>query len=395
MSAEQRGQAFIKKAIVLHENKYDYSKVIYVKNSEKVIITCPKHGDFLQRPNDHTHKNKNGCPLCGRESSKRIRSSDNEVFISKSKLIHGDKYDYSKVKYSTALTKVEIKCDIHGIFFMKPSVHLKGSGCKLCGYSKNGYNLSKKSENFLKEALIKHGDKFEYDLLDYKNIKSKISITCKKHNLKYLQAADSHLSSNGGCKKCKSDSIKNILISNGPSFIDKANMKHGSYYSYEKVEYTGNKDRVIITCPVHGDFTQRPNDHLSGSGCVKCSVNERCYYNIPYAERNKELLQSIEGILYILYLENSKKERFLKIGISKEVDKRVLKIIKESGFILTDKKFFELSLYDAIVLEQDLMRSLKPYRYITDVAFPGYSELFVPIIENTVLKKIDNYLKLI
>ena len=53
-------------------------------------------------------------------------------FISKSRLIHGNLYDYSLVKYNGCREKVEIICEKHGIFKQKPIYHLIGRGCKRC-----------------------------------------------------------------------------------------------------------------------------------------------------------------------------------------------------------------------------------------------------------------------
>lgn len=52
----------IKKANIIHENKYDYSKVDFHNINEKVEIICPKHGSFFQRFYDHLHGV--GCPRC-------------------------------------------------------------------------------------------------------------------------------------------------------------------------------------------------------------------------------------------------------------------------------------------------------------------------------------------
>ena len=115
---------FIEKAISIHGNKYDYSKVEYIDGNTKVCIICPEHGEFWQTP--HAHLNKRGCNKCVRPSY------DTESFIKCSKEIHGDKYDYSKVEYVNTKTKVCIICPEHGEFWMKPNVHLQGSGCALC-----------------------------------------------------------------------------------------------------------------------------------------------------------------------------------------------------------------------------------------------------------------------
>jgi len=54
-------------------------------------------------------------------------------------------------------------------------------------------------------------------------------------------------------------------------FIKKAKSVHGDKYDYSKVDYVNNSTKISINCPIHGEFEQRPNDHLSGKGCSKCS----------------------------------------------------------------------------------------------------------------------------
>lgn len=66
-------------------------------------------------------------------------------------------------------------------------------------------------------------------------------------------------------------------------FIEKATHLHMGYYSYENVVYEKNNIKVNITCPEHGEFWQRPNAHLNGSGCVSCR-----YKNLPKAEDPNE-----------------------------------------------------------------------------------------------------------
>ena len=56
-----------------------------------------------------------------------------DKFIKKAKTIHGNKYDYSKVKYVNNHTKVCIICPIHGEFWQTPMKHLIGRGCPKCG----------------------------------------------------------------------------------------------------------------------------------------------------------------------------------------------------------------------------------------------------------------------
>ena len=134
---------FIKKAKSIHSDKYDYSKSVYKKSSEKIEIICHKldvngneHGSFFMTPDNHCHSTLHqGCPKCGREKSIKNRTSSNDEFIKKAILIHGNKYNYSKVKYINNTVKVCIICPKHGEFWMEPSNHLIGQGCPICKQS--------------------------------------------------------------------------------------------------------------------------------------------------------------------------------------------------------------------------------------------------------------------
>ena len=104
-----------------------------------MCIICPEHGEFWQTPNSHLQGQ--GCPKCvglGKTIDEWIEEANN---------IHNYKYDYSQAKYINAITKIKIICPIHGEFYQKPSTHLNGHGCPMCG------NLSSKAENEITEFL--------------------------------------------------------------------------------------------------------------------------------------------------------------------------------------------------------------------------------------------------
>jgi len=116
---------FIKKAKTIHNDYYNYDKVIYINKDNLVIIICPIHGEFLQKP--HNHISGCGCPKCGGSLVKL----DSE-FINQSNIIHNNKYDYSLVNYKNNKTKVKIICKLHGIFEQTPDKHLQGNSCPKC-----------------------------------------------------------------------------------------------------------------------------------------------------------------------------------------------------------------------------------------------------------------------
>ena len=117
----------------IHGDKYNYSKVELTRFDAKVTIICPKHGEFLQCPSKHLQGR--GCPRCAIECRPQNNPIGKEEFIRRAKLKHGNLYDYSKVEYVNAHTKVNIVCPIHGIFSQKANDHLNGHGCPLCQIS--------------------------------------------------------------------------------------------------------------------------------------------------------------------------------------------------------------------------------------------------------------------
>jgi hypothetical protein len=127
-------EEFIEKARRVHGDKFDYSKVNYTNNKTPVIITCPDHGDFLQRPDRHLFGA--GCPECGKESNGEKHRLSPEEFIKRAKEIHDNKYDYSKVNYINMGTTVIITCPKHGDYETTPSSHIYSKvGCPKCSES--------------------------------------------------------------------------------------------------------------------------------------------------------------------------------------------------------------------------------------------------------------------
>lgn len=129
--------------------------------------------------------------------SKRLTQ---EEFIEKARKVHGNKYDYSKVEYSNAKTKILIICPTHGEFCQEPFSHLVGNGCMKCYRERQHELKASNTEDFICKAKSKHGDKYDYSKTEYINAHAKVCIICKEHGIFY-QTPNSHLNGNG-CPKC-------------------------------------------------------------------------------------------------------------------------------------------------------------------------------------------------
>ena len=200
----------------LYGSTYDFSKVVYVKNrKERVLVGCRQHG-FLERSVAALLAGK-GCSRCGRtrghEKQKTSRRSSTDEFVKKSRLVHGDRFDYSKVEYVSRSVPVLIGCKIHGYFEKKAGRHLRGgygSGCPDCGREASAAVLRSNTEEFLNKAHRVHGDRYCYDSVRYVNSKSAVIITCREHG-EFQQTPNRHLAGTN-CPKCKPKSYSKLAI---------------------------------------------------------------------------------------------------------------------------------------------------------------------------------------
>lgn len=191
------------------------------------------------------------------------RLTQNE-FITKVKEVHGDKYDYSETVYVNSRTKISILCPIHGTFKQSANSHLSGQGCPHCGKISKIKNSTKTTEEIVARFIEVHGNKYDYSKCVYINSDHKVIVTCKKHG--DFAIAPYHHLNGSDCKICASSGGKY----NTEDFIKKAKDIHGDLYDYSKVDYKGTDIPVVIICKNHGEFIQKPHNHICGCGCQSC-----------------------------------------------------------------------------------------------------------------------------
>ncbi len=291
---------FINKAIKIHGEKYDYSKVEYTGATNKIIIYCNKHdNNFLMTPTNHLSGQK--CILCAKENRIKLRTYTNEKFIQEAKIKHGDKYDYSNVEYIDSLTEVIIICKIHGPFNQKPVKHLQGHNCIECSNISRIKNKYDNNDTFIIKANKIHKNIYDYSKINYIDTLTDIIIICNIHG-EFLQKPTLHLQG-GMCPSCAkiSRSVKQRLSLD--NFISRAKTLYEDKYDYSKVEYLNIDTKCIFTCVKHNfDFEQTPYNHLNYNGCKKClqtkhskkainwlNILSKIYnINIQHAENNGE-----------------------------------------------------------------------------------------------------------
>lgn len=118
---------FITRAIEVHGNLYNYSKVEYATMRTKICIIDNVYGEFYQSP--MSHLSGSGHPERGKISSATKRKMGRDEFIKKSIKKHGTLYDYTKVQYINIDTPVCIFDPKYGEFWQSPWNHLHSNGC--------------------------------------------------------------------------------------------------------------------------------------------------------------------------------------------------------------------------------------------------------------------------
>lgn len=249
----------------VHGDEYDYSLVDFTGRLNKVKINCKEHGIFYQTP--AAHLQGQGCPGCGKIKRANGKKVSFEEFEFRARKIHGDKFSYDESSYRGIESPLRISCPTHGAYEQVGKTHLKTYGCPGCGNESTSNKLSLTREGFLEKAKKVHGDKFIYDKVLYSNNRTDVIITCLEHG-DFTQKPNYHLLGNGcplcgGTKKLTDD-----------DFIVRSQAIHGDKYNYSLTDYQGNKKKVKIVCPEHGEFMQSPSHHLMGCGCPSCNESK-------------------------------------------------------------------------------------------------------------------------
>ena len=190
------------------------------------------------------------------------------TFINKAKIIHGDKYDYSKTEYTNCKINVRIICNECKTEFEKtPDSHINSeSGCPMC------LGIIRTYDQFIEKAIKIHGYKYNYSKVEYIDSQTKVVIICQTHG-EFKQTPNHHISRKDGCRKCGRENFGKTHRKEQSVFIEEAIKIHSNKYDYKDVKYEKNNTNIIIFCnQCNTNFYQTPATHLRGSGCYDCSM---------------------------------------------------------------------------------------------------------------------------
>ena len=274
--------------------------------------------------------------------SKRLTQ---EVVLVRFKEAHGDRYTYDNMTYVKAHDKVWITCSVHGDFPQQAQDHWEGHGSKYCNDLACKYNQRDTLEEFIEKAINRHGDRYDYSRVNYTNSNGIVDIICKVHGV-FHQLAGVHKSGHG-CDECAIEKNANLKRKEESVFIQEAIEMHGDKYIYDNVNYIRIMDKVNITCPIHGSFSQQAHSHLQGHGCDDCA-------EYSFKKDKPAILYYILDIISNLY----------KLGITNRTVK------ERFGYMMKDIKIIQTWSFDlgknAYDTEQALHKHFKEFKQLNE-----------------------------
>lgn len=221
----------------IHQDTYDYSKVVYVGTMKGVTITCKRHGDFIQAPNTHLYGK--GCMQCAVEKRANNRRGNLESFLEKAKEVHGEKFDYSNSIYTLSNKNLEIICKTHGSFFTSPSNHLAGNDCPKCSQEKKNAAKRSNTKEFLEKCEKIWQDRYDYSKVIYgKNNEEKVEIVCDTHGSFFTKP--NNFLNGKGCPSCAKQGFVPskaawIYILESKSGITKVGISYDANYRHRHI----------------------------------------------------------------------------------------------------------------------------------------------------------------
>lgn len=153
-------------------------------------------------------------------------------------------------------------------------------------------------------------------------------------------------------------------------FINKAKEVHGDKYTYNNFVYTNGREYSTVTCPLHGDFIQKPHSHLYKRGCPKCKGMK-----IGGWKRSSfiKIAGERECIFYIIKCWGEKGEEFYKAGITSLSVKLRYNTPRRMPYkyeIVREVKGTPLEVWN---FEKECKRNNKNSQYIPHISFGGSS----------------------
>ena len=223
-------------------------------------------------------------------------------------------YDYSKVEYKGAYTKISLYCKEHGNFEITPQELFKGGRCPTCAERDRRLKSTKSNDPFIKQVQ-KVSPEYDYSKVVYKNCKEKVEVICKEHGSFFIRAGE--LLKGCGCMKCYDARRGKSLKLNYAKFKKTLLKQDKGHLSIKDEDYKGSKEPLVFTCSIHGvQETNKASNLMSNKyGCPKCGNHIRGSKGIiPIEEIKKRLFNKFRDKITIVdssYIFNTTEATFI------------------------------------------------------------------------------------
>lgn len=210
-----------------------------------------------------------------------------EEYIKQVSEIHNRKYDYSLVKYDGREKDILVICPKHGVFVQKAKNHLRGHGCPLCANEITSLKCKKSLEQFISEAKMIHGDKYDYSLFNYVNAHTKNEIICPYHG-SFVMSPNDHLNGKG-CPKCKDSHLERELrriLSIRDIYFEE--QKRFDWLGRQSLDFYFPQHGIAIEC--------QGKQHFGKGGWVK-----NCDFNHIFERDKVKYFKCLENNINIVY----------------------------------------------------------------------------------------------
>ena len=278
------------KCIDKHGDAFDYSITNFeLPEAQPNQFICKKHNSSFQKTiTDHVRFLSGGCDECESDWQSIRQAMSIEEFIQKATQLHGQKYDYSKVRqFKNQHELVLIGCDNpeHGYFLKSPANHLHKhlkQGCPECGHKRGTEKIRKSWENFLTDAKKVHGEKYEYEKGSFETTRSIIEIYCKECEIYFPQRVMDHLSGNGHPTCNREKGRQKLRKLNTEIVVRRCQEVWGNTYDYSRVKWERDSIPIEVGClKGHGFFLIDFHNHTGlKRGCKKCGSTRRTKQNL-------------------------------------------------------------------------------------------------------------------
>ena len=157
---------------------------------------------------------------------------------------------------------------------------------------------------FIKKCILKYGNKYDYSKVKYINSKVKVCIICHEKDEFGEEHGEFWQRPNDHLNGCGCPKCNDKYIPTTEEWIKKAKQVHGDKYDYSKTVYINSQTNICIICPEHGEFWQLPSTHLKGSGCPLCVGTHGEQYIMEFLNKNNIQFEFQKTFKWLKYRKN-------------------------------------------------------------------------------------------